>query len=83
MEFESLFKNVKKGCLISIDDTPSDYSLFSNATSDTEKIYESLKVQKGDGYIPGKGRKVLDLIESDKSCKVIFHEYSVVIQKIN
>lgn len=83
MEFESLSKNVKKGCLISIDDTPSDYSLFSNATSDTLKVYESQRVQKGDGYIPGKGRKVLDLIASDKSFEVIFHEYSVVVQKIN
>ena len=83
MEFESLRKNIKKGCLISIDDTPSDYSLFSNDSPEALKAYKLQKAQKGSEYIPGKGRKVLDILKNDKSFKIIFHHYSVIIEKIN
>ena len=82
-EFINIYKDLKIGCLVAIDDTPSDYSYFLPTKDEVKEEYiEEIKKNRPD-YIPGKGRKILDLIATDENFKVIFHEYAVILKKIN
>ena len=70
-EFLSLNKNLKKGALIAIDDTPIKYELFGNS-----------KKNKFD-FIPGKGRLVLDFLDKNPNLyEILYHNYSVVLKKL-
>ncbi|MFL2548648.1 MAG: hypothetical protein ACJ0QX_00230 [Gammaproteobacteria bacterium] len=70
-EFLSLNKNLKKGALIAIDDTPIRYELFGNS-----------KKNKFD-FIPGKGRLVLDFLDKNPDLyEILYHNYSVVLKKL-
>lgn len=82
-EFINIYKDLKVGCLVAIDDTPSDYSYFLPIKSEVKEEYKKQIKKNGQDYIPGKGRKILDLIATDKNFKVIFHEYAVILKKIN
>ena len=70
-EFLSLNKKLKKGALISIDDTPISYELFGNT-----------KKNEFD-FIPGKGRLVLDFLDKNPNLyQILYHNYSVVLKKL-
>tara|TARA_Y100000389_G_scaffold196897_1_gene230547 strand:- start:892 stop:1632 length:741 start_codon:yes stop_codon:yes gene_type:complete len=69
-EFMLLNKKIKKGTIISIDDTPDDFNKFSYSKSN---IFN---------FIPGKGKLVLDYIYKNPNLyKILFHDYSVVLMK--
>ena len=71
IEFLSLNKKLKKGALISIDDTPISYELFGNT-----------KKNEFD-FIPGKGRLVLDFLDKNPNLyQILYHNYSVVLKKL-
>jgi hypothetical protein len=82
-EFINIYKDLKVGCLVAIDDTPSDYSYFLPTKGEVKEEYRKQIKKNGPDYIPGKGRKILDLIASLKNFEVIFHEYAVILKKIN
>ena len=81
-EFRSIEKYLKSGCLIAIDDTPKDYSMFSNLTESSTKIYKERRKQFGNNYTPGKGAKIILNLEIFDDFKIIYHEYSLVLQKV-
>ena len=70
-EFLSLNKKLKKGAIVSIDDTPVSYELFGNT-------------QKNEfDFIPGKGRLVLDFLDKNPNLyEILYHNYSVVLKKL-
>jgi len=70
-EFLSLNKKLRKGAIVSIDDTPVSYELFGNT-------------QKNEfDFIPGKGRLVLDFLDKNPNLyEILYHNYSVVLKKL-
>ena len=78
----SIEKYLKSGCLIAIDDTPKDYSMFSNLTESSTKIYQERRKKLGENYTPGKGAKIILNLEIFNDFKIIYHEYSLVLQKV-
>ena len=71
-EFSLLDKKIKIGCIIIIDDTPSDLKYFDN---------ETIKIEKSK-FIPGKGALVFEEIKENKNYEILFHEYALAIKKI-
>lgn len=70
-EFLLLYEKLKKGAILSIDDTPINYSFFGNTENN-----------KFD-FIPGKGRLVLDFLNKNPNLfEVLYHNYSVVLRKL-
>ena len=78
----SIEKYLKSGCLIAIEDTPKDYSKFSNLTESSTKIYKERRKQFGNNYTPGKGANIILNLEIFDDFKIIYHEYSLVLQKV-
>ena len=69
-EFMLLNNKIKKGTIISIDDTPDNYDKFSNSKPNNFN------------FIPGKGKLVLDYIYKNPGLyEILFHDYSVVLIK--
>ncbi len=81
-EFYSIEKYLKSGCIVAIDDTPKNFSMFSNFTESSIKIYKDRKKQLGDNYVPGKGSKIILNLKTFNNFKIIYHEYSLVLQKV-
>tara|TARA_A100000164_G_C21916803_1_gene778627 strand:- start:1645 stop:2385 length:741 start_codon:yes stop_codon:yes gene_type:complete len=70
-EFLLLNRKLKKGTILSIDDTPISYELFGN-----------FEINKFD-FIPGKGRLVLDYLDNNPNLyEILYHHYSVVLKKL-
>jgi len=70
-EFLLLNEKLKKGAILSIDDTPINYDLFGNTENN-----------KFD-FIPGKGRLILDFLNKNPNLyEVLYHSYSVVLKKL-
>ena len=70
-EFLLLNKKIKKGAIISIDDTPISFDKFS------------LDKKNKFNFIPGKGRLVLDYLkEKPNLYETIYHDYSLVLRKL-
>jgi len=70
-EFLLLNEKLKKGAILSIDDTPINYDLFGNTENN-----------KFD-FIPGKGRLILDFLNKNPNLyEVLYHYYSVVLRKL-
>jgi hypothetical protein len=70
-EFLLLNEKIKKGAIISIDDTPDSFEKFSS----TEKNLFN--------YIPGKGRLVIEYLEENPShYKILYHNYALVLEKL-
>ena len=70
-EFLLLNKKIKKGAIISIDDTPISFDRFS------------LDKKNKFNFIPGKGRLVLDYLNDNPNLyETIYHDYSLVLKKL-
>jgi len=70
-EFLLLNEKLKKGAILSIDDTPINYNFFGNTENN-----------KFD-FIPGKGRLILDFLNKNPNLyEVLYHSYSVVLNKL-
>jgi hypothetical protein len=70
-EFLLLNEKIKKGALISIDDTPDSFDKYSL----TEKNIFN--------YIPGKGRLVIQYLKENPGCyKILYHNYALVLEKL-
>ena len=70
-EFLLLNEKIKKGAIISIDDTPDSFEKFSF----TEKNLFN--------YTPGKGRLVIEYLEENPDhYKILYHNYALVLEKL-
>ena len=56
--------------------------MFSNLTESSTKIYKERRKQFGNNYTPGKGAKIILNLEIFDDFKIIYHEYSLVLQKV-
>jgi hypothetical protein len=70
-EFLLLNEKLKKGAIISIDDTPDSFEKFS---FDGKNLFN---------YIPGKGRLVIEYLEKNPGLyKILYHNYALVLEKL-
>ena len=70
-EFLLLEEKIKKGAILTIDDTPISYELFAILKLTNLTLY------------PGKGRLVLNYLDKNPNkYEVLYHNYSVVLRKL-
>ena len=72
-EFSLLDKKIRNGCIIIIDDTPCDLNYFDSDIISNQDF----------SFIPGKGTLILNEIKESNNYEILFHEYALVIKKIN